>query len=297
MITITAAPIPTDFLGTPQELLNAFLDRVEITSDTVGFVTTGEQPASGPSVWLKNGKQIWVWDEDTSTYVPLDVSASVSDQIFVGTTAPDPAEFTIWLKVSTTAVLGLYNYMGVTLGWVTQEVGVGEGSITSSKLADNSVTTNKIVNGAVTAAKLADNIPMTKWEVGAARAFLRMNAEGTAADWENPYTVTDEQPIAINTVKTANHNLDAIPHSVQAVLVLKETDGSSWAVGDEVDIGMFHYDTGSADDEVSYSHFKTATKVGVIFFGNIYVWDKVASGGYYLIDPSKWQLKFYITSS
>jgi hypothetical protein len=296
MITITAAPIPTDFRGTPQELLNAFLDRVEITSDTVGFVVTDEQPTANDGVWLKNGTQIWVWDEDTSTYVPLDVSASTSDEIHVGATAPDEAEFQIWLKVVSSAVVGLFYYMGTELGWVAQEVGVADGSITTAKLGDLSVTTNKIANGAVTAVKLGDNIPMSKWEIGDPRAFLRMNAAGTAADWETPFSVTTEQVVAINSIVEVAHLLDATPHSVECVMVLKEADGSSWEVGDEVKIEMFRWDSGGADDEITYSSFKNETTVGCVFRGNIFVWDRATSGNYQ-IDPLNWRVKFYITSS
>jgi hypothetical protein len=248
-------------------------------------------------VWLKNGSQIWTWDEDLSTYVPLDVSASTSDEIHVGTTAPDPEEFLIWLKVTADEVVGLFYYMGTELGWLAQDVDVADGSITTIKLADLSVTTNKIANGAVTSVKLADDIPMSKWEVGDPRAFLRMNAAGTAAAWETPFTVTDPQVVAVNTIVEVAHGLDAIPHSVECVMVLQQPDGSAWSVGDEVKIEMFHYDTGSADDEVNYSSFKNATNVGCIFDANVWVWDPTPHGHYYKIDPADWMVKFYITSS
>lgn len=296
MITITAAPIPTDFRGTPQEWLDAFLDRVEIVSDVVGFTVSDEQP-DGSNVWLKNGKQIWTWDEDTSAYVPLDVSASTSDEIFVGPTAPDPADFLLWLKVTDEDVVGLFYYMGATLGWMAQDVDVADGSITTLKLADLSVTTNKIANGAVTPVKLADNIPMSKWETGPARSFLRMNAAGTAAEWETPFTTSGLLNIAINSVVKFEHGLDDVPHSVEAVLVLDQEDATDWKVGDEVNIGMFSYNTGSADDEMGYSYYKNATEVGVLFDANIFVWHPTSIVGFRQITPSNWKLKFYITSS
>src|SRR5208282_4004358 len=108
--TITAAPLPTNFVGTPQQFIDAFLDRLEVVVEGTSFVISDVQPVGNQGPWLKNGTQWWVWDDSTSTYIPLDLTASISDQIFIGDVAggpPDPTIYTLWLQLNGTAVNGL----------------------------------------------------------------------------------------------------------------------------------------------------------------------------------------------
>jgi hypothetical protein len=132
-VTITAAPLPTNFKGTPQQLIEALLDRLEITFDGSSFVISDIQPVGNQGPWLKNGTQWWVWDDSTSTYIPLDLSASISDQIYIGDISngpPDPTVYQLWLQLNGTAVNGLFYYAGSTAGWVTEASVLVPGAIT-----------------------------------------------------------------------------------------------------------------------------------------------------------------------
>ena len=130
--TITAAPLPTNFKGTPQQWIDALLDRLEVSFEGNSFVIGDIEPEGNEGPWLKNGTQWWVWNDATSQYVPLDVSASITDQIFVGDIAngaPDPNTFQIWLQLNGTTVNGLFYYAGSTAGWVAQASPLNVGTV------------------------------------------------------------------------------------------------------------------------------------------------------------------------
>lgn len=136
--TITAAPLPTNFKGTPQQWLEAFLDRLEVSFDGNSFVISDIQPSGNQGPWLKNGTQWWVWNEATSQYEPLDVSASITNQIYIGDIAngpPDPAVYQLWLQLDGTQVNGLFFYAGTTAGWVEQANPLQPGAVTINMLA------------------------------------------------------------------------------------------------------------------------------------------------------------------
>jgi hypothetical protein len=140
-LTITAAPLPSNFIGTPQQLFEAILDRLEIASEGSSFVISDVQPATNEGPWLRGGKEWWVWDNSTSTYVPLDISASSTPQIFIGDIAgptPDPTKYSLWMQLSGTVVLGLYYYAGTVAGWVRQP----------SELLAQAISLDKIANQA-----------------------------------------------------------------------------------------------------------------------------------------------------
>lgn len=79
-LIVRGSPIPPDFLGNLNDLWQAMLNRLEIISPfgEVNLRIGGLMPTTNVGPWL-NGKQWWVWDEATKTYVPLDVSASLPD--------------------------------------------------------------------------------------------------------------------------------------------------------------------------------------------------------------------------
>ena len=136
--TITAAPLPTNFKGTPQQWLEAFLDRLEVTFEGNTFVISDIQPIGNEGPWLKNGTQWWVWNESTSEYMPLDVSASVTNQIFIGDIAngaPDSSVYQLWLQLNGTQVNGLFYFAGATAGWVKQASELVPGAVQVNMLA------------------------------------------------------------------------------------------------------------------------------------------------------------------
>jgi hypothetical protein len=132
-VTVTAAPLPANFKGNPQQLIEALLDRLEVTVDGTSFVISDIQPAGNEGPWLKNGTQWWVWNEGTSQYVPLDISASITQQIFIGDVAsgpPDNTKYSLWLQLNGTTVNGLFYFAGTTAGWVTEPNVLVAGAIT-----------------------------------------------------------------------------------------------------------------------------------------------------------------------
>jgi hypothetical protein len=180
-ITLTAAPLPANWSGNPQQLLEAFIDRIEISVDGTSFVISDTQPQGNQGPWLKDGTQWWVWDVDTSTYIPLDLSASVSQQIFIGDVAngpPDSSTFSLWLQTNGSSVNGLFWFAGGTAGWVT--------------------TPKELVNGAVTLAMLApqaagslitfntNQVPVALVP-GGAGTFLQ--STGNGLQWSNLFVV------------------------------------------------------------------------------------------------------------
>jgi len=136
--TVTAAPLPTNFKGTPQQWLEAFLDRLEVTFEGNTFVISDIQPIGNEGPWLKNGTQWWVWNASTSEYMPLDVSASVTNQIFIGDIAngaPDSSVYQLWLQLNGTQVNGLFYFAGSTAGWVKQASELVPGAVQLNMLA------------------------------------------------------------------------------------------------------------------------------------------------------------------
>ena len=287
-LTVQAAPIPSNFRGTPQQLLEAFLDRLEIVASEL-FPPEDVMPTSNQGIWLKNGKQIWVWDEDTSTYVPLDISASYTPQIFVGSAAPDAGVYTLWLKVDAdNKVLGLYNYRGSTLGWVTEASELGPDTITEVMLQDDCVTRDKIKNGEVTSAKLANDLPLTKLARGTSRQIIQMKADASEPAWTSFFQASSEQVISTHTKIEVENVLGVTPQFVRPVLVCKENE-HGWEAGDELDLDWAMEDDGSfSEGSTSYAN---ASYVGVIL-GRLPQVHKVPSGDA-PITPSKWKIKFY----
>src|SRR6267142_6777528 len=87
--TIHSAPLPTSFKGTLQAWFEAIVDRMEVTSESASFVIQGSTPVGNQGPWLR-GKQWWVFDTMSMTYVPADLTPSLgADEIFVGDAPPD----------------------------------------------------------------------------------------------------------------------------------------------------------------------------------------------------------------
>lgn len=302
MITfqVQADPLPVGFKGTPQEILEAFVDRLEITADSATFVNSDVEPTGNQGPWFKNGTQLWVYDTGTSAYIPLDISNSYNPQILVGDTTPaDPSKTPLWLKTEGNVVVGLYNYFGSTVGWVAQDVSIHDGSITTAMLADDAVTTDKLANAAVTSIKLANNISMTKWAQGLAKQFIRMKEDGTAPEWVTLLYVSNDLTITFNGVIEWTHGLGGVPHDVQAVWVCQESD-LGYAVGDEVDVsGGQAYVFGPAPDyEVLLrppNLYKNSTVVGVSIGDGLFLIAKNAPAFISATIDTKWRLRFYMT--
>lgn len=296
LFTVSAAPLPQSWRGTPQQLLEAFLDRLEITSDLIGFIDSDSPPDHNDGVWLKNGSQIWVWsDEDGGAYVPLDISASYTPQIFVGEDTPDPDKFQLWLRLDGLTVLGLYAYLGSTAGWVAQVV-VPDGSITTAKLADSAVTTPKIQNLAVTAEKLANVL-----DLSAKTVTLPTNAIQDIFDRGFWQSSNDFIIAASGVTASATHTLNRVPKFFVAYLVALEDNPSSsgYGAGDLLDVNSLQMTTSSGDNETivpafivsaSDTHI-TVTRNDLRTGNTIDMFHKTTGARISNFDTSKWKIR------
>lgn len=123
-LVIVAAPLPADFEGTPQEMYESMLERMEIQSPvgTNFFVTGDVEPASNQGPWLKGGTKWYVFDISTGRYVPLDIADSNTSLFTVGPAtpaAPEGVEPTLWLRTSGTRAVAWYGWDGTEWRAVT----------------------------------------------------------------------------------------------------------------------------------------------------------------------------------
>ncbi len=298
--TINSTPLPSTFRGTPQQIFEMMVDRMEVVSDGASFVISDAMPPGNQGPWLKNGTQWWVWDEDSSTYIPLDLTASTHAQIFVGETAPDftadPQAPLIWLKLDGVTVVGLYYYFGTEVGWVKEASELQPGSITTEMLQDNAVTTPKIVALAVTIEKIADNLPFTKFQRGTALQFLRMNALGTA--WET-VGITKETPShAIDTTDlqsfTLAHGWTKAPSSVRVVFRCVN-DNHGYTEGQELEV--YSLTGNNHTDEAPCSVVTDNVNVKVSFRHAPWVRDPDTGFGKFALGGSDWVCLAYTSVS
>lgn len=286
--TITASPLPSNFVGTPQEFFEAMLDRIEITSTAATFVvgSVGESaPTENLGPWLKNGTKWYVWDETTSAYIPLDISDSLNPDIVISATEPDPAETQVWAVLGTNSVTMLKFYLGATLGWVEMDRELKTGSVIEDYIADDAVTRTKIKNGEVIAAKIQNDLPVTKLAAGSATYFLRVSASGTIV-WAPNILSSPELTIVASSAIEHAHGLTIAPSYFRAVVVCKTAE-DGWAVGDEVD-----FSTNGSDDGTPV--YANATQVGVLCpSGLAFVKKSAPNGSQSNITLGNWRLKFY----
>lgn len=76
-ISFRASPLNSDFRGTPQDLLNAIVDRLSIeTQESLALFTNGgSEPTSDIGPWLKDGTKWYVWSSTEGKYVPQTIEA------------------------------------------------------------------------------------------------------------------------------------------------------------------------------------------------------------------------------
>lgn len=293
--TLRASPLPTNFRGTPQQLFEAIVDRLEVVSDSADFVISDNMPTSNSGPWLKGGTQWWVWDENTSTYVPLDVSASTNiKEIFVGDAAPDITVTNfprVWLKTSGVTVIGLYYWFGDIAGWVTMPPELQPNSITNLMLQDNCIATRNVQNGAITVDKLPNNLPFTKFERGAHDQFLRMDQNGAFAVWESLLTESELTEFTTDThqVITIAHGLGRRPDMVRVVLQCVEANNGFDGL-DEVDM----MNGGNTDLTSGSGAFYKANDTSVIVYlrGHFRL-SGPPTWAFFTPDPAQWKIKVY----
>lgn len=135
---IAAAPLDPAFSGGPQDFADHLVERLRLLSPTrfYGIVVSDTSPTSNVGLWLKEGNKPYVWDEDLSDYVPIDLTDSLAavltaigdlttklnaGRVIFSDTEPvysagpplvDNRTKVLWAKTQSGAVLGLYAWNG-----------------------------------------------------------------------------------------------------------------------------------------------------------------------------------------
>lgn len=95
------APIPPNFAGTPQEFAEVLVDHCRIVAPfgITTFLLGGSKPTNNQGPWLKDGKQWWVWDDDATDYLPLDITGSEKLWFVIQASAPLEFDIPLWVEV------------------------------------------------------------------------------------------------------------------------------------------------------------------------------------------------------
>jgi len=105
------SPIDPAFKGNPQQFSEELVRKLRILAPfgTGLFVEGSVEPTSNQGPWLKDGKAWYVWDNDSKSYVPGDISASLPTFYYVqDTEPPTDEEVYIWFQTSSNRIAGLY---------------------------------------------------------------------------------------------------------------------------------------------------------------------------------------------
>lgn len=118
-LIVQAAPLPTTFKGTPNDFLAEIVKRMRIVSPNgANFIFIGDvQPTTNVGPWLKGGTQWFVWSDTQNTYVPLDVSASVTIPYWIGNATPTGNNPPLWLQTTNNSTDQNPNGFGQPISW------------------------------------------------------------------------------------------------------------------------------------------------------------------------------------
>lgn len=116
-LVIVGSPLDPTFCGTLQEFFEAMIERMAVKSPSgIAFFAQGSVlPSSDMGLFLLNSTQLYVFNPDTGVYEPLDISASESQDFFVGPDdpgAPPPEGPVFWIRTNNNRVVGLYGWDG-----------------------------------------------------------------------------------------------------------------------------------------------------------------------------------------
>lgn len=118
-LIIQAAPLPVTFEGTPNDFLAAMVQRMRVVSPNgANFIFIGDvAPTTNVGPWLKGGTQWYVWSTSSNSYVPLDVSASITIPYWIGNAVPTGNTPPLWLQTTNNSTDQNPNGFGTPLSW------------------------------------------------------------------------------------------------------------------------------------------------------------------------------------
>lgn len=98
---IQACPLPPTMTGTPQQWFDEFVKRLTIVSATGRgrIVISDTEPTDANAIWIR-GTAIWLFDQATKRFVPLDISESETRWYWVGANTPPNSTPPLWLRTS-----------------------------------------------------------------------------------------------------------------------------------------------------------------------------------------------------
>lgn len=277
---------------TPQGYAEHLVDRLEVrsTSQTYGTSIVSSLPVSNIGPVLLGGLKWYVWDEGSSTYVPVDITDSLkapatlkyvltSDTGIV--TWRDPAAFWAWFGLTAASIApgaaGTLIYSnGAASAWGIPDVALPAKSVAISKLKAEAADAGKIAT--------AQSDGSVSWSAtSTARGQFSRTAE---ADLPND---GEGEPAIRPTSAT---------RGARAWLVAKTSPlfvggDYGWSVGDEIPIECVDVDGGSSSRLVGlYLIQKPAEWVlfrqhgdGVLYLGRRDVSNALQAA----IDPTKWK--------
>lgn len=118
-LILQIAQLPLTFEGNPNDLVQAITNRAKIVSPNgANFIFIGDiAPTTNVGPWLKGGTQWYVWSNSSNSYVPLDVSASVTLPFFIGNAQPAGNSPPIWLQTTANSTDQNPNGFGTPISW------------------------------------------------------------------------------------------------------------------------------------------------------------------------------------
>lgn len=157
-VTFRASPLPSNFKGTPQQLLDAIVERLSLeTQATLAlFVGGSVEPSSDSGPWLKDDMTWWVWDVGTGAYIPQPLEA-ISLRYVIAGSAPDQNDYDVWIETDGTGkAIAIKTYSAAAWHDVYEDVQAGvQAQITSIISAVEALPTVAEMNTAISAAVTA----------------------------------------------------------------------------------------------------------------------------------------------
>lgn len=95
-----SAPLPADFQGSPQEIMEAITARLTAESavNVAFFVSGATAPTSDYGPWLKNGLTWWTFDTVTGAYIPQPLE-QLSLKYIAQQAAPSQTQYVFWIEL------------------------------------------------------------------------------------------------------------------------------------------------------------------------------------------------------
>jgi hypothetical protein len=170
---VSAGALPEGLDTDPQGLLEAFAARLLISPSVPwsSFTVGAAQPTSNLGPWFKDGKELWVWDDTLSTYIPV-VSPSVIDanggsqypslRYAVSSLAPNPTNFSFWIELNSAGkAIDIKHYSSGAWKSIFEDTFAGIQTQFATIAADYSTTTqmNTAISTAVDAVRV--NYPVS----------------------------------------------------------------------------------------------------------------------------------------